>query len=308
MRVDDGPAVARVLRAAYAAPTVQAEGAPGGPRVPITEPLVERWRSHCARSWVALAPPLGPVGAVFAVAEPEVGWIAGLGVDPGFRRLGLGAALTEAALAFLRERRCPMLGLEVWPHSTDVLVMYARRGFVPVDSTVRLRMPSFELEASGGSGEWQRIALLGDWPADVAGWPPPLPPAEAVAGCIVATPLSGTAFALDGAPCGVPAVLVCEPEPTAPPQGGSLEIRRAWIDVSSSEQALEEAVAAAAVAARASSLRHLEIDLPLGDGRAVGALCRLGFTAVATVLRLSDRPDRYSTGGGNLVVAGRWSL
>ena len=139
MRSEDVDSVAHVLTQAFAPPP----GAnPREPRTLVSNHLVDRWHAQCAGSWVVDAPGFGPVGAVFAVVEPDVGWIGGLGVHPAYRGLGVGRALTTAALVFLEAAGCAMVGLEASPTDGVALGAYARRGLRPVDVTCACgRMP-----------------------------------------------------------------------------------------------------------------------------------------------------------------------
>jgi ribosomal protein S18 acetylase RimI-like enzyme len=69
----------------------------------------------------------GPAGAVCCVSFGPTGWIGALGVAPESRRHGLGRALTEAAVARLRERGASTVLL----FATDMgRPLYERLGFV----------------------------------------------------------------------------------------------------------------------------------------------------------------------------------
>jgi ribosomal protein S18 acetylase RimI-like enzyme len=71
--------------------------------------------------------PGGPAGAVCCVSFGPTGWIGALGVAPEARRHGLGRALTEAAVARLRERGASTVLL----FATDMgRPLYERLGFV----------------------------------------------------------------------------------------------------------------------------------------------------------------------------------
>ncbi len=81
-----------------------------------------------------------PHGAVFAAGDPRrpagtascasfgaTGWIGALGVDPSARRQGLGTALTQAAIAWLRERGAQTVLLYATEAGRPI---YERIGFV----------------------------------------------------------------------------------------------------------------------------------------------------------------------------------
>lgn len=77
--------------------------------------------------FVAENGPGGPAGAVCCVSFGATGWIGALGVAPEARRHGLGRALTEAAVARLRERGASTVLL----FATDMgRPLYEHLGFV----------------------------------------------------------------------------------------------------------------------------------------------------------------------------------
>ncbi len=54
----------------------------------------------------------------------------GMSIDPSYRGQGLGTALLSAAVAWAREQEgVHKLELEVWPHNTAGLALYAKIGF-----------------------------------------------------------------------------------------------------------------------------------------------------------------------------------
>jgi ribosomal protein S18 acetylase RimI-like enzyme len=56
-------------------------------------------------------------------------WLEDIYVDEGARRLGIGRALVEAALARARERGCRRIQLDVNEANTDALALYRELGF-----------------------------------------------------------------------------------------------------------------------------------------------------------------------------------
>ena len=79
---------------------------------------------------IAELPPHGPVGFAvvqFAFDEAE---LQALAVAAGFRRQGLGAALTDAAVACARRRRARVMFLEVRAGNRAAQALYRRVGFV----------------------------------------------------------------------------------------------------------------------------------------------------------------------------------
>ena len=297
----DVPAVARLLNAAYGVDGVPAGAAPRLVGAPISDDLVERWRRRCAGAWVTAAPEFGPIGAVFAVVAPEAGWFAGLAVNAAFRGVGVGATLTDMALRFLREARCPQIGIESSPHALGALGLYARRGLRPVDITVRLQVAAAELAPPGGGSPFRRD------PPDATSWREHAAVFPGAAEHLAAVPMSDTAYVLH-AHDATPALLLCDPAPVAPPAGGALEVRLAWAGGSDRSGSLLAGLRASAVHARAVGLRRVEIDVPLRDGAVSAPLRRAGFEPVATMLRLSTDPEMYRAPSAIVALAGRWSL
>lgn len=80
--------------------------------------------------------PGGPVGCACCATFGATGWIGALGVAPEARRRGLGTALTEACVAWLRERGAETVLL----YATDVgRPVYERLGFVAETRAVAWR-------------------------------------------------------------------------------------------------------------------------------------------------------------------------
>jgi ribosomal protein S18 acetylase RimI-like enzyme len=77
------------------------------------------------------------IGTVMAGYEGHRGWINYLGVDPAFRRRGLGRVLMQEAERHLREAGCPKINLQVRSANTDAINFYRSIGFA-VDDVVSL--------------------------------------------------------------------------------------------------------------------------------------------------------------------------
>lgn len=292
MRPDDADAVAQVLTRAFAPPPGKK---PAGLRVLISNRMAARWQAQCAGAWVVDAPGFGPVGAAFAVIEPDVGWIGGLGVHPAYRGLGVGRALTTAALEFLDDSGCAVIGLEASPSDGAVLGAYARRGLRPVDVTLRLRADAAALATSGVAAEFQVR------PAPDAG--DARRPQEAerrVARQAEAVPLSDAAFTA----VGPGACLVCDPE--AVTVGEVLEARLGFMGREGHPVAA--ACRALGRVAVARKLRYVELDLPVGSGAALPAMFELGFQAVISTVRLARPAAAYGRRSEDGLDVGRWSL
>ena len=315
MRSEDAAAVAHVLTQAFAPPPGTN---PTGPRTLVSNHLAARWQEQCAGAWVVDAPGFGPVGAGFAVIEPNVGWIGGLGVHPAYRGLGVGRALTTAALEFLDDSGCAMVGLEASPNDGVALGAYARRGLRPVDVTLRLRASAAALATVGVAAELEvrpppetgkldglQRGLGGSRTAPTSG--PEASDATCresgehrVALCAAAAPLSDAAFMA----VGPGACLVCDPE--ASPVGEILEARTGYMGRDG--HSVAAACRGLGRLAAARKLRYVELDLAVGSGAALPEVLRLGFETVASTVRLARPADAYRLAKGDGLEAGRWSL
>ena len=299
MRPDDADAVAQVLTRAFAPPP----GAkPAGLRVLISNHMAARWQAQCAGAWVVDAPGFGPVGAAFAVVEPDVGWIGGLGVHPAYRGLGVGRALTTAALEFLDDSGCALVGLEASASDGAVLGAYARRGLRPVDVTLRLRADAAALATSGVASELQVRPLnprigSSEPTTDGSGGSETRPYTSRRAAVV---PLSDAAFMA----AGPGTCLVCDPE--AVPVGEVLEARLGFMGRDGHPVAA--ACRALGRMAVARKLRYVELDLPVGSGAALPAMSQLGFETVVSTVRLARPASAYGGGTEDGLDVGRWSL
>jgi ribosomal protein S18 acetylase RimI-like enzyme len=61
--------------------------------------------------------------------EGHRGWVNYLGIDPEFRRKGLGRKMMEAVEGKLLERGCPKLNLQVRNENTEAMKFYERIGY-----------------------------------------------------------------------------------------------------------------------------------------------------------------------------------
>ena len=316
MRSEDVDAVAHVLTQAFAPPP---GASPTGSRTLISNHLAARWQAQCAGAWVVDAPGFGPAGAVFAVVEPDVGWVGGLGVHPAYRDLGVGRALTTAALGFLDDSGCAMVGLEASPNDGVALGAYARRGLRPVDVTLRLRASAAALATSGRAAGLQAEPVPGAGASD--GFQPggsggsrtaPTPARDAsettcrdsgndrVEFHAAVVPLSDAAFMA----VGPGACLVCDPE--AVPVGEVLEARIGYMGRDG--HSVAAACRALGRVAAARQLRYVELDLPVGSGAALPEILRLGFQTVASTVRLARPAAAYRQSSDDGLELGRWSL
>ena len=292
----DAEAVALLLRAAFRQPDAGAIATASGPDLPLTGERIRSWLQAAAGAWVAEVAGHGPVGAVFAVVEPEVAWLAGLGVAPGFRGAGVGADLTDRALEFIADRRRPVTGMEAAQTAVGPTALYARRGYRVADVTVRLRGPNAVLAASAGPEIWPETACT-----DIEIASRNLAPST-LAG-LRALPRSPVAYLLRGPN----AVLLCDPDPLIPAPGGSLDLRQVSAEAPSFH-VIETCVRAAARSALARGLATLELDLALAEGLLLRRLAQLGLKPIASTIRLVNNPDAYAAWRLRNGPIGRWSF
>ncbi|MDE2902128.1 MAG: N-acetyltransferase [Chloroflexota bacterium] len=296
MRDDDAAAAAQLLRAAYGKPDGETISTVGRVDLPLTASRVRQWRQRSTDSWMAEVAGYGPVGAVFAVVEPDAAWMAGLGVAPGFRGAGVGAALTDHALESLTARGRPVVGMEVAPTSARAAGMYARRGFRPADLTVRLRGVAGNLGGPVDLRGWREIAssdLIDDAQVREA----------SVAARVQTQPYSSASYLL----IGPDVTLLCDPDPLIPAANGSLDLRLV-VGGDTQSHDVEDFVGAAGRSAALRGLSSVDVDLALADGVVLRRLLSLGMAPIASTIRLVSDLDAYVAWRGRHGPVGRWSF
>ena len=296
MRDDDAEAAARLLRAAYGTPDGGAIAMAGGPDLPLTAGRVRRWRQDSAAAWIAEIPAYGPIGAVFAVVEPDAAWVAGLGVAPHFRGAGVGAALTDHAIKFLKVSGRPVTGMEAVPSAVGAVGMYARRGFRPADLTVRLRGTAAKLCGPVAPNSWREVACskLDD---QTPGCEP------ALVARFESQPHSSASFVLIGSNV----TLLCDPDPLIPAAGGSVDLRLALTSVPRDHE-VDAWIRAAAHAATVRGLSSVDVDLSLAGGVLLRRLHGMGLTPIASTLRMVNQLGAYRAWRNRNGPIGRWSF
>lgn len=296
MRDDDAPAAANLLRAAFGNPDRGAIATAGGPNLPLTASRVRRWCQRSAASWIAEIPAYGPVGAVFAVVEPEAAWMAGLGVGPNFRGAGVGAALTDHALEFLAASGRTVTGMEAASTAVGALGLYAGRGFRPADLTVRLRGGAADIATQVDPRAWRETECRDLNGPDRSG--------EAKAETRVhAQPYSSAGYFL----VGPDVTLLCDPDPLIPAAGGSLDLRLVIASTPHDDE-IETLAGAAARSASLRGLASLDVDLALADGVVLRRLLRMGLAPIASTIRLVSDLEAYVDWRSRNGPIGRWSF
>ncbi len=296
MRDDDAEAAAHLLRAAYGEPDAGAISTVGVASLPLTASRVHRWHQSSAAAWIAEVAGLGPVGAVFAVVEPEAAWMAGLGVAPSFRGAGVGTALTDHALEFLASSGRAVTGMEASSTAVAALGLYARRGFRPADLTVRLRGVVADIATQVDPRSWRESEC-----PDLK-YPGRSDDAR-VELRIRTQPCSSASYLLIGPDI----VLLCDPDPLIPATGGSLDLRLV-IASAPPDCEVEMLVGAAARSASLRGLASLDVDLALADGVVLGRLLRMGLAPIASTIRLVRDLEAYADWRSRNGPIGRWSF
>lgn len=224
------------------------------------------------------------------------GWIAGIGVDPNVRGVGAGSVLTDYVLGVLAECQLEVIGMEVAPFSIGSAAMYARRGYVVSDITVRMRSSTAGLVSRSDSDHWRRYAYRDLHKSGLE-----IPPS--LASRCLSISVSARSYLLFTSTVSVlrdPDLLVASPDE-------SLEIRLLVADPSP-PALLERAICAAANSARICGLGSIDIDRVLLDGEQIGCLASLGFVPIATTTRMVNDLSAYAEWIRRNGMVGRWSF
>ena len=73
------------------------------------------------------------VGTAMAGFDGHRGWVYYLGVDPDFRRQGIGTALMKRVETKLAALGCPKLNLQIRAHNAEVQAFYEKIGYLSED-------------------------------------------------------------------------------------------------------------------------------------------------------------------------------
>jgi RimJ/RimL family protein N-acetyltransferase len=122
----DGVAIETVWAA------VAADGEWIGTELPLHPQWRERFRSALEEddsAWFIADADGEVVGGVFVQAHHGVAHL-GMAIVAGYRGVGLGRSLLDAAVSWARDRGCHKVSLEVWPHNDAARHLYRRAGFV----------------------------------------------------------------------------------------------------------------------------------------------------------------------------------
>ncbi len=87
------------------------------------------------------------------------GWMGPLAVRPDRQGLGLGKAVVETAIDWLRDQGVRTLGLETMPRTVENIGFYSRLGFTPGHLTVTL---TGEIGSRGGRAHYTRLSALSE--------------------------------------------------------------------------------------------------------------------------------------------------
>jgi ribosomal protein S18 acetylase RimI-like enzyme len=69
------------------------------------------------------------IATVMGGYEGHRGWVNYLGVDPAYRKKGLGRQMIESIEKILLERGCPKINLQVLANNTEAMTFYERIGY-----------------------------------------------------------------------------------------------------------------------------------------------------------------------------------
>jgi ribosomal protein S18 acetylase RimI-like enzyme len=73
------------------------------------------------------------VGTAMAGFDGHRGWVYYLGVDPDYRRRGIGTALMRRVESKLAVLGCPKLNLQIRAHNAEVQAFYEKLGYLSED-------------------------------------------------------------------------------------------------------------------------------------------------------------------------------
>jgi ribosomal protein S18 acetylase RimI-like enzyme len=73
------------------------------------------------------------VGTVMGSCEGQQGWVYYLGVDPAYRRQGIGTALMKRLESRLLEKGCQELQFQIWASRAEVQAFYEKLGYQAED-------------------------------------------------------------------------------------------------------------------------------------------------------------------------------
>jgi hypothetical protein len=73
------------------------------------------------------------VGTAMAGFDGHRGWVYYLGVDPDYRRRGIGTALMRRVESKLSAMGCPKLNLQIRAHNAEVQAFYEELGYFSED-------------------------------------------------------------------------------------------------------------------------------------------------------------------------------
>ena len=115
-----------------------------GVRVPNLNPQVWRYAIEDAANGAMLwRDARGEIAAFNMVHHSGVeGWMGPLAVRTEYQGTGVGKEIVEKGIAWLRERRARVIGLETMPRTMDNIGFYSGLGFVPGRLTVTLTLDS----------------------------------------------------------------------------------------------------------------------------------------------------------------------
>jgi ribosomal protein S18 acetylase RimI-like enzyme len=78
------------------------------------------------------------IGSIFSHVWGKVGWFGPLEVSPERQNKSVGRMLIDASLKYLEKSGCETIGLETMPASNKNIALYAKYGFAPVCTTIRV--------------------------------------------------------------------------------------------------------------------------------------------------------------------------
>jgi GNAT superfamily N-acetyltransferase len=154
---DDIPALNQVFSDAFTE-RYRRDGM-AGVRVPHLNPAIWRYAVDDADSGALLWRREHDEIVAFNIVHNSgaEGWMGPLAVRPEWQGSGLGKTIVRAGIAWLRDRRARVIGLETMPRTMDNIGFYSSLGFAPNRLTITLTVDAAAVDAP--------ITLLGRVPS-----------------------------------------------------------------------------------------------------------------------------------------------
>jgi len=236
------------------------------------------------------------------------GWMGPLAVRPDRQGAGLGKAMIQAGIHWLRQRGARTIGLETMPRTVENIGFYSRLGFIPGHLTVTLvrdleRRPSRhpELLSASGPARAERLRACAELTARL------LPGADYTRELQTTADLRiGDTLLLHNPGGGLTGFALFHTAPLA--AGRPADDLRVLKLAAVNGSEFERLIGAVETAALAQNLRRVTLRSQSGLGDAYLRAVRLGYRAHWTDLRMSLSGFEEAVPTGGAVVWSNWEI